>query len=289
MPAGWLRRHHLAEQHRLARSAAVPATRTLRRADGTWSSRVTARLSSWPRIFYPHAVERGPPPRQPASPLRGAGHQSAARPGLQGDAAVKIAIVAPLVSAIREPQGGGSQAFVADLARGLAGRGHEVHVYAATRIGDTTGSRSSIPGSIPDLWRPPCTGPRRARSRGQARDHGRTVRRAGLRRPPTPPSGRTSTTSSTITPSTRRRSASRPRLNAPVVHTLHLPPDPAVAAALRQAAEGEAPPAVACVSAFQAAAWRAVARVDAVLPPSCRRGWCPGRRRPGTARSSPAG
>ena len=45
---------------------------------------------------------------------------------------MKIAIVAPLVSAIREPQGGGSQAFVSDLARGLAGRGHEVHVYAAT-------------------------------------------------------------------------------------------------------------------------------------------------------------
>ena len=45
---------------------------------------------------------------------------------------MKVAIMAPLVSAIREPQGGGSQAFVSDLARGLAGRGHEVHVYAAT-------------------------------------------------------------------------------------------------------------------------------------------------------------
>ena len=44
---------------------------------------------------------------------------------------MRIAIVAPLVSAIREPQGGGSQAFVSDLARGLAGRGHDVHVYAA--------------------------------------------------------------------------------------------------------------------------------------------------------------
>src|SRR5258708_7727688 len=40
--------------------------------------------------------------------------------------------MAPLVSAIREPQGGGSQAFVSDLARGLVSRGHEVHVYAAT-------------------------------------------------------------------------------------------------------------------------------------------------------------
>ena len=45
---------------------------------------------------------------------------------------MKIAIMAPLVTAIREPQLGGSQAFVADLARGLAGRGHDVDVYAAS-------------------------------------------------------------------------------------------------------------------------------------------------------------
>ena len=51
---------------------------------------------------------------------------------------MKIAIMAPLVTAVREPQRGGSQAFVSDLARGLAGRGHDVHVYAA--------SGSEIPG-----------------------------------------------------------------------------------------------------------------------------------------------
>src|SRR4029079_19725545 len=51
---------------------------------------------------------------------------------------MKIAIMAPLVTAIREPQRGGSQAFVSDLARGLTGRGHDVHVYAA--------SGSEIPG-----------------------------------------------------------------------------------------------------------------------------------------------
>src|SRR5262249_39994038 len=51
---------------------------------------------------------------------------------------MKIAIMAPLVTAIREPQLGGSQAFVSDLARGLAGRGHDVHVYAS--------SGSQIPG-----------------------------------------------------------------------------------------------------------------------------------------------
>ena len=51
---------------------------------------------------------------------------------------MKIAIMAPLVTPIREPQRGGSQAFVADLARGLTSRGHDVHVYAA--------AGSEIPG-----------------------------------------------------------------------------------------------------------------------------------------------
>ncbi len=54
------------------------------------------------------------------------------------EAPLQIAIMAPLVSPIREPQGGGSQAFVSDLARGLVSRGHRVHVYAA--------AGSQIPG-----------------------------------------------------------------------------------------------------------------------------------------------
>jgi len=56
-------------------------------------------------------------------------------------------------------------------------------------------------------------------------------------------------------------------LQAPVVHTLHLPPDKAVSAALRQVARRGRPPAVATVSQCQAAAWRRVISVDAILPP----------------------
>ena len=56
-------------------------------------------------------------------------------------------------------------------------------------------------------------------------------------------------------------------LRAPVVHTLHLPPDQAVSAALRQAARSSRPPAVAAVSGSQACAWRRVVPVNAVLPP----------------------
>jgi len=57
-------------------------------------------------------------------------------------------------------------------------------------------------------------------------------------------------------------------LSAPVIHTLHLPPAPAIAAALRTAtARDGRPAAVAGVSAFQARAWSQVVRVDAILPP----------------------
>lgn len=43
---------------------------------------------------------------------------------------MRVALVAPLVSAILDPPEGGAQAVVADLARGLTGRGHEVVLYA---------------------------------------------------------------------------------------------------------------------------------------------------------------
>lgn len=65
---------------------------------------------------------------------------------------MKIALVAPLVSVIAEPYLGGAQALVADLARGLARRGHSVTLFA--RAG------SFIPGvhieqiAVPESVRP---------------------------------------------------------------------------------------------------------------------------------------
>jgi glycosyltransferase involved in cell wall biosynthesis len=56
-------------------------------------------------------------------------------------------------------------------------------------------------------------------------------------------------------------------LRVPVVHTMHLPPDRAVSAALQEVTGGGRAPAVATVSEFQAGAWRRVVPVDAVLPP----------------------
>jgi len=167
--------------------------------------------------------------------------------------------MAPLVSAIREPQGGGSQAFVSDLARGLARRGHEVHVYAATG--------SQIPGvRVIDTGVDP-------------RSLAATLYRAGgpAGRDPAPAESAFARAYSAVRENRydliHNHAFDAPAislaagLDMPVVHTLHLPPDEAIAAALRQAGQGGQPPAVACVSVFQASIWRAVARVDAILPP----------------------
>ena len=172
--------------------------------------------------------------------------------------------MAPLVSAIREPQGGGSQAFVSDLARGLASRGHEVHVYAATG--------SQIPGvTVIDTGVDP-------------RSLTATLYRATgpANRDPAPAESAFASAYSAVRQNRydliHNHAFDAPAislaagLDTPVVHTLHLPPDAAIAAALRQAAlhqaaRGGQSPAVACVSAFQAGIWRAVARVDAILPP----------------------
>ena len=172
---------------------------------------------------------------------------------------MKVAIVAPLVSAIREPQGGGSQAFLSDLARGLAGRGHEVHVYAATG--------SQIPGvTVIDTGIDPKS---LVSTRYRAADP------AG--RDPAPAVSAFARTYRAVREARydviHNHAFDAPAislatgLNAPVVHTLHLPPDAAIAAVLRQAAQAGQPPAVACVSEFQASAWREVAPVDAILPP----------------------
>jgi glycosyltransferase involved in cell wall biosynthesis len=176
---------------------------------------------------------------------------------------MKIAIMAPLVTAIREPQRGGSQAFVADLAAGLTSRGHDVHVYAATG--------SVIPGvTVVDTGVDP---------EGLADTLYRAAEPAGPRGPSALAAVAAAFGSAYAqvqqtrydvvhnhafdAPAIRLATA----LPAPVVHTLHLPPDESVSAALRQADQGRRPPAIAAVSAFQASAWRRVVRVDAVLPP----------------------
>jgi glycosyltransferase involved in cell wall biosynthesis len=172
---------------------------------------------------------------------------------------VRIALVAPLVSAIREPQQGGSQAFVAGLGRGLVDRGHDVHLYAA--------SGSQVAGvEVIDTGVDP-------------RDLAATLYRA---------SGAVARGADVAGAAFAKLYAAvrenqydlvhnhafdapavslAADLPAPVVHTLHLPPDPDLAGAVRDATAGERSPTIACVSDSQAGAWRRLVQVDAVLPP----------------------
>jgi glycosyltransferase involved in cell wall biosynthesis len=185
---------------------------------------------------------------------------------------VKIAIIAPLVAAIREPQRGGSQAFVSDLARGLVDRGHEVHLYAA--------SGSDLPG-VPVIDTgvdPRALAATLYRASGPAAD--------GLAAAETAFAAVYSAVGEDRYDVVHNHAFDAPAvslaeaLTAPVIHTLHLPPDEAVTAAVRHAAQGNQPPTLAGVSVFQASAWRRVVPVDLILPPcvpTSRISWSPTR------------
>jgi len=171
---------------------------------------------------------------------------------------VRIALIAPLVTAIREPQRGGSQAIVADLAAGLTGRGHQVHVYAAAgsaipgaTVIDTGVDPDSLAALLYRADRP--SAPDLAA--GEAAFQ--TVYAAVAQVP------YDVVHNHAFDPPAVRAAATLPW---PVVHTLHLPPEPVMAAALGDALKSRHPPIVAAVSTSQAAAWRAWIRVDVVLP-----------------------
>jgi glycosyltransferase involved in cell wall biosynthesis len=180
---------------------------------------------------------------------------------------MKIAIMAPLVTAIREPQRGGSQAFVTDLARGLTGRGHAVHVYAASgseipgvEVIDTGIDPTALAATLYRAFGPAERAPRRAAAAGAAAaESAFATAYAAMQLT------RYDVVHNHAFDAPAIRLATT--LPSPVVHTLHLPPDESVSAALRAADQGSRPPAIATVSAFQASAWRRVVRVDAVLPP----------------------
>jgi glycosyltransferase involved in cell wall biosynthesis len=181
---------------------------------------------------------------------------------------MKIAIMAPLVTAIREPQRGGSQAFVSDLASGLAARGHDVHVYAAAgsevpgvEVIDTGIDPRSLAGTLYRPFGPSAGEPAGAAPAAAAAAAESAFATAYL----TMRAARYDVVHNHAFDAPAIRLATA--LRAPVVHTLHLPPDKAVSAALRRVLRGSRPPAVAAVSEFQACAWRRVVPVDAILPP----------------------
>ena len=160
---------------------------------------------------------------------------------------MKIALVAPLVTTIREPQAGGSQAFLADLAAGLVSRGHAVDVYAATG--------SEIPGVsvidtgvvadrlIGSLYRANGSG---SADPGPIEEAFASVY-AAIRTVPYD----VVHNHAFDAPAVRLATS----LSSPVIHTLHLPPDNALRAAIREAERAMRAPTIATVSAWQAKAW----------------------------------
>lgn len=173
---------------------------------------------------------------------------------------MKIAIVAPLVSPIREPQQGGSQAFISDLTRGLVDRGHEVHLYAASgsevagvEVIDTGVDHRALAATI---YRAS------AAAVAPALDVAETAFAhvySAVREARYDVVHNHAFDAPAVTLATA--------LRAPVLHTLHLPPDAVVADALRHAVQRDPRPMVAVVSARQASAWRQIGPVDAILPP----------------------
>jgi UDP-glucose:tetrahydrobiopterin glucosyltransferase len=170
---------------------------------------------------------------------------------------VRIALVAPLVTPIREPQLGGSQALVADLARGLTDRGHDVAVFAATgsaiagvSVIDTGVDAGELAGLLYRADHP-------AASASQAQDE--AFRRAfELVR-----QSRYDVVHNHAFDAPAVRCALA--VASPVVHTLHLPPDAGMASAINEAFDSSNPPTVVAVSASSAAGWRELTRVDRVL------------------------
>ncbi|MGD1054265.1 MAG: glycosyltransferase, partial [Candidatus Dormibacteria bacterium] len=171
---------------------------------------------------------------------------------------MRIALIAPLIAPLREPQLGGVQTFLVDLARGLAGRGHEVAVFAArgsrvdgVRVVDT-GVDAALLGAT--LFRPDRGPDAGARSDSA---FATTLALIGSRE------FDVIHNHAFDIPAIRRATT----LATPVLHTLHMPADAAVGAALATARRSAHPPLVAAVSEAQAVSWRRSVEIDAVLRP----------------------
>lgn len=169
---------------------------------------------------------------------------------------MRIGLLAALVAPLREPQIGGAQAVVCDLATALAARGHEVEVIAAA--GSRVPGVAVIDSGVDAAELESCTYRCDEGSQDSARSD------AAYRRALAVALGRgydvLHNHAFDIAAIHRAGDA-----GAAVVHTLHLPPDPGMAAALGRVRRSPRPPAVACVSAAHARAWDSFCRVDAVL------------------------
>jgi UDP-glucose:tetrahydrobiopterin glucosyltransferase len=169
---------------------------------------------------------------------------------------LRIAIVAPLVTLIAEPQEGGSQALVSDLAVGLTERGHLVDVYAASgstidgaHVVDTGVDSKTLQQALFRLGSPRTPLP----AVDAAFEHVFAMTEVG---------DYDVVHSHGFDAAALRRSRAG---TARVVHTVHLPPEPEAAAALTEAKSGTPPAIVVGVSASQATVWRPLVAFDRII------------------------
>ena len=173
-----------------------------------------------------------------------------------GSDKLRIALVAPLVTTIAEPQQGGAQAFFADLVVGLTRRGHAVDVFASSgstipgaRVVDTGVRSDDLAGALIQPGRP--------RRHVAALDKAYALAFAMVAE-----GDYDVANSHGFDPAALRRSrAGRIR----VIHTIHLPPEPEAAVALVDAQRSDPPAMVVGVSDAQARAWRSSVRFDRVI------------------------
>jgi glycosyltransferase involved in cell wall biosynthesis len=170
---------------------------------------------------------------------------------------LRIALVAPLVTTIAEPQQGGSQAMLADLAVGLTARGHMLDVYAATgseiagaHVVDSGVDSATLSAALVRQDRPRQFVP----ALDDAYEHVFRMVEQGEY---------DIVHSHGFDPAALRRARAG---GTPIIHTIHLPPEPEAVAALREAQQAPEPAIVVGVSVSQARAWSPFVRFDHVIP-----------------------
>ncbi|HET7339680.1 MAG TPA: glycosyltransferase, partial [Candidatus Dormibacteraeota bacterium] len=166
--------------------------------------------------------------------------------------AVKIAVVASPVTPLLPAQLGGAQAFVSDLAQGLATRGHDVTLHCA----DGSAVRGVRLAMVP-----------------VPRDASTALVMPGGGEPPPSPGvaaaleamfGSIGDDVDVVSQHAFDAPAFELARDLPVLHTLHLPP---IVASVVEAARGLSPARLAAVSHASAASWaRAGIEVGEVLP-----------------------
>lgn len=177
---------------------------------------------------------------------------------------MRVALLAPLISVIREPQIGGVATLICDLAAALTRAGVELDLFAASGSavdGVSVVDTGVVAADLAETLFRPLASPapaalaaeRLALARGAYRQAFGLIASGGY-------------------DVVHNHAFDAPAIDealalaGPVVHTLHLPPDPGVAAALAEAAGARRAPVVAAVSTSQRRAWEAAGtRIDVLV------------------------